>query len=247
MLAGKFNSFAKAAARGELPKSSPLHKAAAFDLDILQKLAVAETTLVSWVEDVSRSLPEGWAAAGLFGLQLVYAGNLYWQSILCGVSNYTSPTVHNHPIGSHNHDHGHSCADIGRQIWAAFIAKLEPVPALTISFDATAAAYGPSTNPQLEASKSELLDIPSDLSAPAFIKGPLTPSQRTAWRASIGGKWKWSEALPELQYYYEAHGFGITAVNSTLKWAGGHLEAYDIPKSTLAYGCHVGSPMLCKL
>ena len=70
VLTGKFNTFAKAAAKGELPKSSPLHRAAAFDLDILQKLAVAETTLVSWVEDVSRSLPEGWATAGTSHLLL---------------------------------------------------------------------------------------------------------------------------------------------------------------------------------
>lgn len=96
---------------------------------------------------------------------------------------------------------------------------------------AAAAGYGPSTKPQLEAAKAAALDIPSDLSAPAYIKGPLTPSQRTAYRASIGGKWKWAEALPELQYYYEAHGFGITAVNSHLQWAGGYLEAYDPPKS----------------
>lgn len=64
MLTGKSNPFAIAAARGDLPKLSPLHKAAAYDLDALQKLAVAETTLVSWVEDVSRELPDGWAAAG---------------------------------------------------------------------------------------------------------------------------------------------------------------------------------------
>ena len=88
--------------------------------------------------------------------------------------------------------------------------------------------------PQQEAAKSgEHLEIPEDLAAPPYIKAPLTPSQRTAYRARIGSKWKWSEALPELQYYYEAHGFGITAVNSTLKWAGGQLEAYDPPKSTL--------------
>lgn len=157
VLTGKFNAFARAAAKGELPKSSPLHKAAAFDLDVLQKLAVAETTLVSWVQDVATSMPEGWAAA--------------------------------------------------------------------------AAAYGPSTTPQHQAAKpTEPFDVPEDLTAPAFIKSPLTPSQRTAYRAHIGGKWKWSEALPELQYYYEAHGFGITAVNSTLKWAGVNLEAYDPPK-----------------
>ncbi|KAL3157840.1 hypothetical protein ABBQ32_012256 [Trebouxia sp. C0010 RCD-2024] len=159
VLTGKFNAFARAASKGELPKSGPLHKAAAFDLDALQKLAVAETTLVSWVKDVSTSLPEGW--------------------------------------------------------------------------DAAAAAYGPSTTPQQEAAKGgEPLDVPEDLLAPAYIKAPLTPSQRTAYRARIGSKWKWSEALPELQYYYEAHGFGITAVNSTLKWAGGNLEAYNPPKGT---------------
>ena len=66
VLVGKFNPFARGAARGELQRSSPLHKAAAYDLDILQKLAVAETTLVSWVEDVTRSLPEGWLTAGMF-------------------------------------------------------------------------------------------------------------------------------------------------------------------------------------
>lgn len=66
VLVGKFNPFARGAARGELQKSSPLHKAAAYDLDILQKLAVAESTLVSWVEDVCRALPEGWLTAGMF-------------------------------------------------------------------------------------------------------------------------------------------------------------------------------------
>ena len=93
-----------------------------------------------------------------------------------------------------------------------------------------ASASGPSTTPQQKASQPEPFDLPDDLTAPAYIKAPLTPSQRTAYRASIGGKWRWAEALPELQYYYEAHGFGITAVNSTLKWAGGFLEAHDPPK-----------------
>ena len=65
ILLGKQNAFAKAAARGELPRSSPRHKAAAYDLDILQKLAVAESTLVSWIEDVSSSIPDGWKEAGM--------------------------------------------------------------------------------------------------------------------------------------------------------------------------------------
>lgn len=78
MLTGKFNAFARAASKGELPKSGPLHKAAAFDLDALQKLAVAETTLVSWVKDVSTSLPEGWDAAGLFS-----SPEVCWQHLPC--------------------------------------------------------------------------------------------------------------------------------------------------------------------
>ncbi len=73
MLIGKYNCFARLAAKGELLRASPLHKAVAYDLDILQKLAVAETTLVSWVEDVSRSLPQGWPAAGTFFFAFAFA------------------------------------------------------------------------------------------------------------------------------------------------------------------------------
>lgn len=155
VLIGKYNCFARVAAKGELLRASPLHKAVAYDLDILQKLAVAETTLVSWVEDVSRSLPQGWPGA--------------------------------------------------------------------------AASSGPSTKPQQGACKTEALHLPSDLAAPDFISAPLTPQQRSAYRANIGGKWRWAEALPELQYYYETYGFGITASSSTLKWAGGFLEVHTPP------------------
>ena len=95
---------------------------------------------------------------------------------------------------------------------------------------------------QQEAATAAPLELPHDLVEPKHILVPLTPAQRTAYRAKIGGKWKWSEALPELQYYYEAHGFGITAVNSTLKWAGGFLEAYNPP--TGETGVHFGSCFL---
>jgi len=83
VLIGKYNCFARLAAKGELLRASPLHKAVAYDLDILQKLAVAETTLVSWVEDVSRSLPQGWPAAGSFFFAL--------QHCICH-----SMSLHNH-------------------------------------------------------------------------------------------------------------------------------------------------------
>lgn len=222
VLTGKYNPFARAAAKGELPKSSPLHKAAAFDLDVLQKLAVAETTLVSWVEDVSTSLPEGWATAGLFTC---------WQNILFAVTLYPCRLI------SMSLWVGMTvvcrCAQAHCSISAACSAMPTRLALLPSASVAAAAAYGPSTAPQQEAGRSEPLDIPEDLAAPAYIKAPLTPSQRTAYRGRIGGKWKWSEALPELQYYYEAHGFGITAVNSTLKWAGGHIEPYEPPKSML--------------
>jgi len=92
-----------------------------------------------------------------------------------------------------------------------------------------AASSGPSSKTQQEACKPEALDLPSDLAAPDFIKAPLTPQQRSAYRADIGGKWRWAEALPELQYYHEAYGFGITAASSTLKWAGGFLEVHTPP------------------
>ena len=88
---------------------------------------------------------------------------------------------------------------------------------------------------QQEACKSGALDLPSDLAAPDFIKAPPTPQQRSAYRANIGGKWRWAEALPELQYYYETYGFGITAASSTLKWAGGFLEVHTPPTGECLY------------
>lgn len=107
-----------------------------------------------------------------------------------------------------------------------------------------AASFGPSTRPQQEASKSKPLDLPSDLAAPDYIQAPLNPQQRSAYRASIGGKWRWAEALPELQYFYETHGFGITAASSTLKWASGFLEVHSLPegepgRASLLYECLV--------
>ncbi len=96
-------------------------------------------------------------------------------------------------------------------------------------YASAAASSGPSTKPQQEACKSGALDLPGDLAAPDFINAPLTPQQRSAYRANIGGKWRWAEALPELQYYYESYGFGITAASSTLKWAGGFLEVHTPP------------------
>jgi len=100
---------------------------------------------------------------------------------------------------------------------------------IVFGYASAAAPSGPSTKPQQEACKTEALDLPSDLAAPDFISPPLTPKQRSAYRANIGGKWRWAEALPELQYYYETHGFGITAASSTLKWAGGFLEVHTPP------------------
>ena len=41
-----------------------MHKAAAYDLDVLQKLAVPEPTLVSWIGDVCADLPTEWAETG---------------------------------------------------------------------------------------------------------------------------------------------------------------------------------------
>lgn len=162
ILLGKQNAFAKAAARGELPRSSPRHKAAAYDLDILQKLAVAESTLVSWIEDVSSSIPDGWKEAAL--------------------------------------------------------------------------SSGPSTTPQRDAVKTEELNLPGDLSAPDFIQAPVSPAQRSAYRAWIGGKWRWSEALPELQYFYETHGFGVTSTDSGLKWVDGLLEMCDYDRTHMSLG-----------
>ncbi len=45
IISGKGNPLAKAAARGEASQEKAMQQAAAYDLDILQRLAVTETTL----------------------------------------------------------------------------------------------------------------------------------------------------------------------------------------------------------
>jgi hypothetical protein len=57
--------FARAAARGEPVEH--LYKAVAHDLDVLQQLAVTETTLAGWVKDNVNGLSDAWldAACGL--------------------------------------------------------------------------------------------------------------------------------------------------------------------------------------
>ena len=101
---------------------------------------------------------------------------------------------------------------------------------------AAALSSGPSTTPQRDASKNEELSLPGDLSAPDFIRAPVSPAQRSAYRAWIGGKWRWSEALPELQYFYETHGFGVTSTDSGLKWVDGLLEACDYDRTHMSLG-----------
>ena len=45
IISGKGNPLAKAAARGDAGQEKAMQQAAAYDLDILQRLAVTETTL----------------------------------------------------------------------------------------------------------------------------------------------------------------------------------------------------------
>ena len=45
IISGKGNPLAKAAARGEASQERAMQQAVAYDLDILQRLAVTETTL----------------------------------------------------------------------------------------------------------------------------------------------------------------------------------------------------------
>ncbi|CAL8470286.1 g9828 [Coccomyxa elongata] len=61
ILAGR-TPLAKAAARGTLSEQGPLHDAAGYDLDVLQRLSLAESTLAGWVNEVHKT-PSGWLAA----------------------------------------------------------------------------------------------------------------------------------------------------------------------------------------
>ena len=66
VLTGRNNEIAKqVAAQACLPPGQGVRDALACDLDALQKLSVAESTLVSWVEEVATSgLPSSWLSSG---------------------------------------------------------------------------------------------------------------------------------------------------------------------------------------
>lgn len=66
VLAGRNNELAKkVAAEANPPPGRAVAGALACDLDALQKLSVAESTLVSWVqEQVPSGLPTAWLSAG---------------------------------------------------------------------------------------------------------------------------------------------------------------------------------------
>ena len=62
ILAGRDNAWAKAVARGE--EAASLDIAVEHDLDVLQRLAVAESTLASWIAGSGSRVPEAWLKAG---------------------------------------------------------------------------------------------------------------------------------------------------------------------------------------
>jgi hypothetical protein len=62
---GRDNTFVRAVADCNVKDSTPVREAAAYDLDVLQRLAVVEQTLVDWVRDtIGPSISPAWAPAG---------------------------------------------------------------------------------------------------------------------------------------------------------------------------------------
>ena len=84
VLAGKGNEAAKqVAAEAQLPPGRAVAGALACDLDALQKLSVAESTLVSWIqEQVPNGLPTAWLSAG--GPVRLHAGHIV-QAYFCSI------------------------------------------------------------------------------------------------------------------------------------------------------------------
>lgn len=52
--------------------------------------------------------------------------------------------------------------------------------------------------------------------------------QNQEWRELIAGQWQWSAGLDALIAYWARHGCGLTAANSTLRFANGALEALTL-------------------
>lgn len=61
---------------------------------------------------------------------------------------------------------------------------------------------------------------------PEALCGPLSPTQRAAARALVGGWQRWSGAVESLQLYYACYGHGLLPGHRVLLWSG-KLEGQD--------------------
>lgn len=82
--------------------------------------------------------------------------------------------------------------------------------------------------PALNGSSAAVPEAGAMCSAPPYIQGPLNERQRRQWRRHIGDKWRWSEAVPDLRYYYATYGCGLLSRYNTLVWTGGAFHAYAV-------------------
>lgn len=159
ILVASSNPWAKALAKhGPSRASDAMRGAAGYDLDVMQQLAVAEATLVSWIKGVAPGVPDAWPSAATW---------------------------------------------------------LPPDPELPEDVDSGIPALG----------KGGVAEVPP------YLLGPLTEQQRQSWRAHIGGKWRWSEALPELSHLYAARGLGLMGQYSTLQWYNGAFQAFHVKQA----------------
>jgi hypothetical protein len=70
ILLGRENAFARAVAQGGVEFNSPIMKAVAYDLDLLQQLALPLSRLADHISDIAPILGPYWVAAGVNDIQV---------------------------------------------------------------------------------------------------------------------------------------------------------------------------------
>lgn len=65
-------------------------------------------------------------------------------------------------------------------------------------------------------------------SPPDLLQLPLDDEDRAAWRTEMGARWRWSEFVTHLRYYFTTYGHGLMSQYNPVMWADGKFHAFHI-------------------
>ncbi len=99
---------------------------------------------------------------------------------------------------------------------------------------------GSNTSKDSISGESVLLSDAQLNTPPDYVQLPLDEEDRAAWRTEMGARWRWSEFLPHLRYYFTTYGHGLMSQYNPVMWADGKFHAFHIKAGVCVYkGCVV--------